>query len=162
MPEDTDDDRDDQTDDQGDDSDLVPRAHIRQLEEKAKKTREYEERITNLEREAAFARALGTAADDPAAKYFVKGYDGELTVEAIREAALEARVLSPPSKEQSSSPDLTAHDRISAASAGAGENAPPDLVAEINAAKSPEEVLDILEEAAAKGMDVPPTTRSLQ
>jgi hypothetical protein len=44
--------------------------------------------------------------EDPKLKYFVRGYDGEMTAEAIREAALEAGFLA--SQSQEPNPGLTA------------------------------------------------------
>lgn len=75
--------------DQDDQDDLVPRSHIRQLEEKAKKATELEARLALMERETTFARALG-GNEHPARSYFEKGYDGELDVDSIRNAAKQA------------------------------------------------------------------------
>jgi hypothetical protein len=36
----------------------------------------------------------------PVAKYFMKGYEGELTAEAIREAAIEAQIVKDTQAEQ--------------------------------------------------------------
>jgi hypothetical protein len=52
--------------------------------EKARKDAERE--AENAKRELAFLKA-GIPMDDPKTSYFVKGYEGELTVEAIREKA---------------------------------------------------------------------------
>lgn len=112
-------------DDYDDQTDLVPRAQIRQLEEKAKRAAELEQRLATVERDAAFAKALGTAATDPKMKYFVAAYDGELTPEAIRNEAVSAGFLGvkePDATDQISqqhSNDLAAHDRMTQAAAGA-------------------------------------------
>ena len=70
----------------------LKRSDIRALERQAKKAGEYEAKIADLERKQAFM-AAGVPVDDPAAKYFVKGYDGELDPDAIKAAAVEARIL---------------------------------------------------------------------
>lgn len=144
---------DDYDDDQ---NDLVPRAQIRQLEEKAKKATELEARLAEMERRAAFSEALGAAATDPKVKYFIKGYDGELTPEAIRAEALEAGVLAPtqpqttePSKDNPTPQELAAHARMQAASEGAGGNRPVDLLEALGprGSKKPEEIMQILRQA---------------
>lgn len=110
MPEDIDD-RDD---------DLVPRSHIRELEAQAKESRELKAQLAQMERDNAFAKALGPAADSPGAKYFVKAYDGELTVDAIKAAATEGGFLqTSQSLNTPPPPDLSGHQRIADASAGA-------------------------------------------
>lgn len=80
---------------------------------------------TRMKRELAFAKA-GIPLTDPKMNYFVKGYEGELEAEAIREAAVEAGFLV---VEQSASQEQTdtqeeqavaqAQRRVMAASAGA-------------------------------------------
>lgn len=154
------DERVDDTDDTGED--LVPRSHIRQLEEKAKKAGELEAQLEALQREAAFARALG-GLDHPGLSYFQKGYDGPLDTDAIRNAAKEAGFIrSAPEAGTTPPPDTSAQDRIASASEGAREPAPPDLAEAIAKAESENEVLDLLEQAAARGENVPITTRSYQ
>lgn len=46
----------------------------------------------DLAREVAFLKA-GINTDDPKMKYFVKGYEGDTTVDAVREAAVEAGLI---------------------------------------------------------------------
>jgi hypothetical protein len=59
------------------------------LRQQEKATREAQRERDEAKREAAFLRA-GIDVEDPKTKYFVKGYDGELTRDAIRAAAIEA------------------------------------------------------------------------
>lgn len=75
------------------------RNHIKGLESQLKDTkteaetlRQQAEANAAAARELAFVKA-GVNTDDPAAKYFLKGYDGELTVDAIKAAAAEARLI---------------------------------------------------------------------
>ena len=76
-----------------------------------------------LRKELTFYKA-GISMDDPKMRYFVKGYEGEMTAEAIREAALEAGFIA--SQQQAEVPTeqqqqvFSAQQRIMAASAGAG------------------------------------------
>lgn len=142
--------------DDNDQTDLVPRSQIRQLEEKAKKATELEARLVEMERRAAFSEALGTAATDPKVKYFIKGYDGELTAEAIRNEALEAGVLASPAQQATEQPDnqptsaeMAAHARMQASAEGASGNRPIDLIEAMGprGSKTPEEIKALLRAA---------------
>ena len=93
----------------------------------------------------AFMKA-GIDTGDVAAKYFVKGYDGELTVDAIKQAAAEARLLSPNVPVENLS-EQQAWNRTNQVAAGASSaNEIPDLQARLDAASSEAEVLAILSE----------------
>jgi hypothetical protein len=59
----------------------------------ASKSKKLEQELNELKRELAFAKA-GLPMNDPKMNYFIKGYDGEMSAAAIREAALEAGFLS--------------------------------------------------------------------
>lgn len=129
--------------------DLVPRAHIRALEAKAKRADELEAQLAEAQRDAAFTQALGTGTD-PRLDYFRRGYQGDVTPEAIRQAATDAGFLADgpqPAPPPTASPqDLAAHARMAAASDGAGAtSAPPDLAAAIAAANSEAEVMALIE-----------------
>lgn len=88
-----------------------------------------EERAAAAERQLAFISA-GINPNDPRAAYFVKGYDGEMTVEAITEAAREGGFIEQPSTQRSAQDDearrqsLAASQRIAAASAGGSLDVP--------------------------------------
>lgn len=80
---------------------------------------------TRMKRELAFAKA-GIPLTDPKMNYFVKGYEGELEAEAIREAAVEAGFLvveqSAPQEQTDTQEEQAvaqAQRRVMAASAGA-------------------------------------------
>ena len=80
--------------------------------------------LEQMKKELAFYKA-GISMDDPKMKYFVRGYDGEMTPEAIRIAALESGFIASqePKDEQQNEVQqqvFSAQQRISAASAGAG------------------------------------------
>lgn len=70
------------------------RSRMRELESEIKSLRQQAAEAEQAKRELAFVKA-GVDPSDTAAKYFVKGYDGELTVDAIKAAAVEARLLAP-------------------------------------------------------------------
>lgn len=87
MPDDEDlDDTD--TGDGGGSNAKQMREHIKKLEGEAKAGREAADKVAVMERRLAFAEAgLG---ESPMREYFVKGYDGDTSPEAIRAAAVAA------------------------------------------------------------------------
>ncbi len=102
-------------------------AELRKLRKADKENAELKAQLAEANRREQFARA-GIPIDDPAAKYFVRGYDGDLTAEAIRAAAVEARVIagSPTTPEE-----IAAHQAAQAASAG---GTPPSQAPDATAA----------------------------
>lgn len=121
------------------------RSRIKELESEIKSMRQQALEAEQAKRELAFVKA-GIDPADSAAKYFVKGYDGELTVDAIKQAAVEARLLSPAPSE-----DLIAEqnawsrsNQVAAGAASAGQT--PDIQSRIANAESEAEVLAILAE----------------
>lgn len=121
------------------------RAHLRKLEAENKRKDEELAALKSAQRELVFLKA-GINPDDPKAKYFVKGYDGEMTVEAIRQAAEEASYI--PSQRQEVQQDAEAFGRMARA-ATFGETSEPvvDYAEKIRKAKSPDEVMQILAQA---------------
>lgn len=61
----------------------VSRKQIRQLEKKAKAAEEAQAELEQLKRERAFVQA-GVPLDDRRASYFIAGYSGDMTPEAIK------------------------------------------------------------------------------
>lgn len=113
---------DNYTDDDFDSDDVEPQGDpgdIKSLRRAANSKKQLEKELNDLKRELAFAKA-GLPLDDPKLKYFVKGYDGELTAESIREAALEAGFLS--AQPQGENPNLAsaaaAQQRVMQAASG--------------------------------------------
>lgn len=139
--------------DDGDDAESTetnpPRRNFRrQLEEERDALRAERDR---LQREVTFSRVLGPAAQSPQAKWFLKGYDGELTDEAVQAAAREAGLLQtantnptqtqqpanlPPFSQGMSPTEMAAHQRMANLNspANAANSAPPDLLAQLEAA----------------------------
>ena len=95
----TDDDFDSEDIETGDSGD------IKSLRRAASGKKKLEQELNDLRRELAFAKA-GLPMDDPKLKYFVKGYDGEMTAEAIREAAMDSGFLA--SQAQGEDPGMAA------------------------------------------------------
>lgn len=103
-------------------------AELRKLRKEAAKAADLEARLAELERRDIFAQA-GIPTSDPAAKYFIKGYDGELTPEAIRAAAIEARVMPATTTTPA---EQAAHEAATNAAAGSiPPNANPDVAAQL-------------------------------
>lgn len=121
----------------------LARRQIKVLEQKAKGFDEATAKAATLERELAFARA--GLPDDPKTAYFIKGYEGDLTAEAIRTAAQTAGFMETPAAAPSA-PERAAHERMADAAAGA-QVPPQDFAAEIAQAKSPAEVMAIVKRA---------------
>lgn len=129
---------------------------VRQLrqqnKELAKRLKEQEERLAQLdklEREHAFVKA-GIDVDDSRLKYFVKGYDGELTAEAIRAQATKDGFLT----QQVTPPDptLQTHQRIDdAVSQTVNPDRRQEMDRRIAAALSTDEVMAIAREYADVG-----------
>jgi hypothetical protein len=142
----------DRDDDQDDGTDLVPRSHIRGLEEKARRADELAAQVEALQRDQVFSTALA-GIDHPGLTYFKSGYQGDLTPEAIRQAAIEAgfgdeQTTEPPTTQSTAppqAPDLAAHQRMAAAAVGAAPPPPFDPIEALNAATTPEEVMAIVE-----------------
>lgn len=70
---------------------------IPELREAAERGKEARQEAEQLRRENAFLKA-GIDPESPRAKYFVKGYDGELTAEAIKSEAEAAGIFEAPAK----------------------------------------------------------------
>jgi hypothetical protein len=91
---------------------------IRSLRKAASGKKRLEQELADAKRQLAFAKA-GIDPEDPKMKYFVKGYDGELSATAVRQAAIEAGFISAPSENQAAQAVQRAQDRVAVASAGA-------------------------------------------
>jgi len=100
-----------------DDDDRQPTPQ--ELREAAKRGAKAKAEAEALKRENAFLRA-GIDPDDQRLRYFVKGYEGELSTDTIRQAAIEAGFISVP--EQQEDPAISqarqGQQRVMAAAAG--------------------------------------------
>lgn len=98
----------------------------RDLEKRAKQADVHAKAAAEAQKELAFYKA-GLPMSDPRLAYFVKGYDGEMTSEAIRTAAATAGFIDPPEPEVPTE-ELRAHDRVTQAAAGANTGVNEDLL----------------------------------
>ena len=137
----------DEVEDQASRKDPV-RARMRDLEQQVKAFEAKAKEAEAAQRELAFVKA-GVNPDSAAAKYFVKGYDGELTPEAIRAAAEEANLVSSEKKEAAG--EQQAWNRVAQASrAGETSEPPVDYVQRFNNTKSADEVMALIAQARAE------------
>jgi Tfp pilus assembly protein PilX len=121
------------------------RQRMKQLEKEAEELRKQVAEAAAARRELAFVKA-GIDPSNPMAKYFVKGYDGELDPEAIKQAAMEAQLISPPQPVVNTEAD--AWQRTNSVAAGSQTAQPPvDWARRIAEASSPAEVEAIMAEA---------------
>ena len=124
----------------------------RELETRAKEAEEkaatLELELSSIQRRDTF-RSAGLDPDDARVRYFVKGYEGELDAEAIRQEATAAGFLgvdSPQVAQNSVCNDmLTAEQRIQAAGEGGDPVLPPDLDSQIKATNNEDELRELLE-----------------
>jgi hypothetical protein len=93
---------------------------FKNLRAKAKKADQFERENQTLKRELAFVKA-GVPLEDPKMSYFVKGYDGDLEPEKIRDAAISAGFMQAPEPVVDAAVDQAreGQQRVAAATAGA-------------------------------------------
>ena len=130
------------------------RARMRLLEKEAAELKKQVAEAEALKREMAFIKA-GIPTDNPMSKYFVKGYDGEVTPEAIRQAAEEANLIAKAAENAQAKSEADAWNRITRAQR-AGETSEPvvDWNAKINSAKNEQEVMQILAQARQEAENI--------
>ena len=125
----------------------------RDLENRAKEAEDkaaaLEDQLSSIQRRDTF-RTAGLDLDDARTKYFVKGYEGELDVEAIRQEAAAAGFLgaadaAPTAQNAAYNDMLIAEQRIQAAGEGGDPVLPPDLDAQIRSTNSEDELRVLLE-----------------
>ena len=122
------------------------RARMKQLEKEAAELRKQVEAASAAQRELAFVKA-GVDPASPMAKYFVKGYDGDLDPDAIRQAAVEAQLISPPDATPTQV-EAAGWQKVAKIAAGSQTAQPPvDWNLRLAQAESPKEVEAILAEA---------------
>lgn len=128
--------------DQQQDQGLEPETEgIKQLRARAEKAAELERKVAEFERREAF-RDAGIDLKDSRNQYFVKGYEGELTAEAIKAKAVEDGFLADTEQQQRDT-ELQAHQRADTATAG-DPPAASDYLAELENAKDQAEVMRIV------------------
>jgi hypothetical protein len=95
----------------------LPRREVRRLERDRRELHSTRSELEAARRELAFAKA-GIDVDDPAFKYFVKAYEGDLDRDAIRAEAVAARLIGPPPADAD---EMAGHEMLGRASAGGRE-----------------------------------------
>lgn len=118
----------------------LSRSDLRKLREKARKHDEMEAKLQAMERKELF-RDAGVNPSDAKFKYFVKGYDGEMTVEAIQKEAAEAGLIT--LEPENPPAEVEAHQKIDQAGAGATPSGKVDALEKLKGseAKSLEEFI---------------------
>lgn len=121
------------------------RTHLKKVEQENKLLRQQAAEFEALKREMAFTKA-GVDINAPIAKYFVKGYDGEVTPEAIRKAAEEASLIQAPKPQDViDESEKQAWSRMQkAGSAGETNDQQVDWASKINATRNQDEVMQLL------------------
>jgi hypothetical protein len=116
------------------------RAQLRKVEQQLKVAEAKAKELETAARELAFVKA-GVDTNAAIAKYFVKGYDGELSPEAIRVAAQEANLIQPAPQDKVQASEQQAWARVNSASQ-AGEKFEPvtDWSAKMSSAKNQSEL----------------------
>lgn len=143
---------DDFTEQESNNSSNPVRQRMKQLEKELREANKQLAATAEASKKLAFLEA-GVPLDSPMAKYFIKGYDGDLNPEAIREAALEAQLIAPP--QQVDDTDKQAWRETNRIAAGSEVSpAPPGWIERINAANSESELMSIFAEAQAQGIDL--------
>lgn len=131
----------------------------RELRDGRKRASDLQKELDQSRREAAFARA-GVDDSTPLGRMFVRGYEGDASVEAIKTAAEEIPGLlaTPSVKDAMSTEELEAQRRMAGASGGAGAGGPDlrarfeadaaDLERRIRAGQAgPEDVMELIRNA---------------
>lgn len=122
------------------------RERMKQLEAENAALREQAQSASEAARKLAFVEA-GVDPSIPVAKYFMKGYDGELTPDAIRQAAIEAQIIQDRKSAQIQQEAAAWSQTTQAAAGNTTGEAPVDFVTRITNAKSQQEVEMLLAEA---------------
>lgn len=130
------------------------RARMRQLEKELKAKEQALVEADAIKREYAFMKA-GVPMDSPMSKYFVKGYDGEFTPEAIRLAAEEANLIHKEAQNAQVKSEADAWNRLTKAQR-AGETSEPaaDWNTKLNQARNQDEVMQILAQARQEAENI--------
>ena len=119
----------------------------RELEGRAKAGDEAVAELAQLRRELSF-RDAGVDPNSKQGQYFMRGYDGEMTVDAIRDEAAELGLVgesNTPPVQTAPTIDIGAEQRIAMAADDAGPVTNPDLDTLIRQTTSPEELRELME-----------------
>lgn len=125
------------------------RSHLKKLEQENKELRQLKADAEVAKKKLAFVEA-GVDLSSPVAEYFIKGYDGEISADAIKSAASKLNLTpqSAPQPDPVNAAEQQAWNRIGN-TARVGEVGEPqvDFAAQIMNAKSEREVMELLSQA---------------
>lgn len=130
------------------------RKWVRDLEKRAKAAEKAAAERDAAMRELVMLKA-GINPDSPQGKLFVKAYDGEPTLEAVKAAAQEYGVLDAPTPAIPAE-EIAAHQRVATTAAGADVAGEDDPIALIQRAESAAEVLELVEKYGVAVSDTQP------
>mgnify|MGYP003115323984 CR=1 FL=1 len=116
----------------------------RELEDRAKAGDEAVAQLAQLQRELSF-RDAGVDPNSKQGQYFMRGYDGEMTADAIRAEAAELGLTGQPVQTQEPQIDYGAEQRIAMAADDAGPVTNPELDTLIRQTKNPAELRELME-----------------
>lgn len=116
----------------------------RELEDRAKAGDEAVAQLAQLQREVSF-RDAGVDPNSKQGQYFMRGYDGEMTADAIRAEAAELGLTGQPVQTQQPQIDYGAEQRIAMAADDAGPVTNPELDTLIRQTKNPDELRELME-----------------
>ena len=120
------------------------RAQLRNLEVKNKELEAKLLEATEAQRKLAFVEA-GVDINAPSSRYFVKGYDGEMTADAIRQAAQEVNLIAGMQPKAEVQAEQKVWDRVSRAkSFGEASEPEVDWETKIRNTKNQDEVMQLL------------------
>ncbi len=132
------------------------RSHLKKLEQENKELRQLKADAEAAKKKLAFVEA-GVDLSSPVAEYFVKGYDGEISADAIKSAASKLNLTpqSAPAPQAVQPAEQQAWNRMGNA-ARVGEVGEPqvDFAARIMNAKSEREVMELLSQARANQTNI--------
>lgn len=116
----------------------------RELEDRAKAGDEAVAQLAQLQRELSF-RDAGVDPNTKQGQYFMRGYDGEMTADAIRAEAAELGLTGQSVQAQQPQVDYGAEQRIAMAADDAGPVTNPELDTLIRQTKNPDELRELME-----------------
>lgn len=132
------------------------RSHLKKLEQENKELRQLKADAEAAKKKLAFVEA-GVDLSSPVAEYFIKGYDGEISADAIKSAASKLNLTpqSTPAPQAVQPAEQQAWNRMGNA-ARVGEVGEPqvDFAARIMNAKSEREVMELLSQARANQTNI--------
>ena len=116
----------------------------RELEDRAKAGDEAVAQLAQLQREVSF-RDAGVDPNTKQGQYFIRGYDGEMTADAIRAEAAELGLTGQPVQTQQPQIDYGAEQRIAMAADDAGPVTNPELDTLIRQTSNADELRELME-----------------